>query len=178
MLLSLDISTSCIGYAVFNEGNVLLELNYVKFNNKQSIFEKLDYFLEKINHITKFDIKSIAIEEPLKKFKGKYSSADVIATLNFFNGLVSGNVSRIFKTEPYYYNVLHARATAFPNMKVKKDGSSTKHQYWEKVVEKEPQINWIYGKRTRRLIVENYDMVDAYIVGLCHIMTEQKQKSK
>ena len=48
MLLSLDISTSCIGYSVFNEKNVLIELDYVKFDSKDSLFKKFEQFKEKI----------------------------------------------------------------------------------------------------------------------------------
>ena len=71
MLLSLDISTSCIGYSVFNEKRNLIELDYIEFNSKHSKFEKLEAFKEKISHLLKMKITSIAIEEPLKKFKGK-----------------------------------------------------------------------------------------------------------
>lgn len=178
MLLSLDISTSCIGYSVFNEKNVLIELNYVKFDSKLSLFQKLDEFKSKIPHLLKFEITSIAIEEPLQKFQGKFSSAHTISILNFFNGMISSFFYNHFKIEPIYYNVNNARATVLPGFKIKKEGASTKHQVWEKVVEMEPQINWKYGIKSRKLLEENYDMADSYIIGKCFIKMLEIQKDK
>ena len=178
MLLSLDISTSCIGYSVFNEKNVLIELDYVKFDSKDSLFKKFEQFKEKISHLLKFEIKSIAIEEPLQKFQGKFSSAHTISILNFFNGMISSFLYNHFKIEPVYYNVNNARAVALPGFKIKKDGASTKHQIWENVVGMEPQINWKYGIKSRKLLEENYDMADSYIVGKCFIKMKDIQKNK
>jgi len=178
MLLSLDISTSCIGYAVFNEKNVLIQLDYVKFDSKHSIFQKLEEFKRKFNNLLKLDITAIAIEEPLQKFQGKFSSAHVISILNFFNGMVSSFLYSHFKIEPIYYNVNNARATVLPGFKINRDGAKTKHQIWEKVVEMEPQINWKYGIKSRKLLDENYDMADSYIVGKCYIKMLEIQNLK
>jgi len=60
MILSLDISTSCIGYALFSEDGALMELKYIKFNSKLSIFEKFSEFIKNIEHILISDVKYIA----------------------------------------------------------------------------------------------------------------------
>ena len=169
MILALDISTSCVGYAVFGENDKLIEMDYIKFNSKNDIFEKFTAFTKKVSHLLKMDIDTVVIEEPLKKFKGKFSSANTIAILNFFNGMISSYVMTAFNVTPMHYNVLNARSTALPGFKVRKSDVSSKHQIWEQVVGLEPQINWKYGVRSRKLLEENYDMCDAYIVGLCHI---------
>lgn len=179
MLLSLDISTSCVGYSVFNEKYSLIEMDFVKFNSKNNLFEKLQFFKKKISHLLKMEITEIAIEEPLQKFEGKYSSAYVIATLNFFNGMISSFLHHSFGIEPVYYNVKTARKTALPDLKIEKESASTKHQVWQKVVELEPQINWKYGIKSRKLIDENYDMADSYIIGLCFIkIFKEQEKNK
>ena len=178
MLLSLDISTSCIGYSVFNEKNVLIEMDYVKFNSKHSLFEKLEEFKKKTSHLLRMEINFIAIEEPLQKFEGKYSSAHTISILNFFNGMISSFLYSHFKIEPIYYNVNNARKVALPNVKLLRDGASTKHQIWEEVVKMEPQINWKYGIKSRTLLEENYDMADSYIIGRCFIEMREIQKNK
>lgn len=178
MLLSLDISTSCIGYSVFNEKNTLIEMNYVKFDSKKDLFEKLEYFIEKVSYLLKFPITAIAIEEPLQKFQGKFSSAHTISILNFFNGMISSFLYSHFRIKPIYYNVNNARSIVLPGFKIKKEGASTKHQIWEKVVEMEPQINWKYGIKSRKLLEENYDMADSYIVGKCFIKMLEIQKNK
>jgi hypothetical protein len=176
MLLALDISTSCIGYSVFNERNCLIELDYIEFNSKNSLFEKLDAFKKKISHLLKLEITSIAIEEPLKKFKGKYSSANVISVLNFFNGMISSFLYNFFNIEPVYYNVKNARATVFPGLIISEEGEKMKHKIWENVMEMEPQINWIYGKKNRTLLPVNYDMADSYVIGKCFIKMLEVQK--
>jgi len=178
MLLSLDISTSCIGYSVFNEKNTLIEMDFVKFDSKKSLFEKLETFKDKLCHLLKFEITSIAIEEPLQKFQGKFSSAHTISILNFFNGMISSFLYNHFKIEPIYYNVNNARSVVLPGFKIKKEGASTKHQIWEKVVEMEPQINWKYGIKSRKLLEENYDMADSYIIGKCFIKMSDIQRNK
>ena len=42
-------------------------------------------------------------------------------------------------------------------------------------MEKEPQINWRYSPRTRKLMDENYDMSDSYVVGACHLIVINRQ---
>lgn len=176
MVLALDISTTCIGYALFNENNdKLMELNYVKFGKGLSLFEKLDEFIKRIGFLKNSDIQHIAIEEALKKFSGKYSSADTIALLNRFNGMISASVYTIFGIEPIYYNVNTARKTAFPEFKPLKDSNSNKHQIWTLVRDREPHIVWKYGPKSAKLVDENFDMSDSYATGLAHINIMKKQ---
>lgn len=183
MILALDISTSCIGYALFDEDGKLIELNCVKFADKITIFEKLEEFKKVTEYLKKFPIKFIAIEEPLKKFMGKFSSATTIALLNFFNGMISSYLYLEFGMEPVYFNVNNARSLAFGKKtkasgeeKEEKGGNSAKHEIWKKVMELEPLINWKYGPRSMKLLDENYDMADAYVIGLAMLITIDKQK--
>lgn len=176
MILGLDISTSCIGYSLFSEnGEKLLELNYVKFNTKLSLFEKLSEFKKKIEFMKDAGIKHIAIEEPLQKFAGKFSSAGTIALLNRFNGMISACVYELLEVEPVYYNVNTARKVAFPEFKPLKDSKSNKHAIWSLVREREPHIVWKYGPKTRKLTDENFDMSDSFTISLCHINMMKEQ---
>lgn len=176
MILALDVSTSCIGYALFDSsGDKLLELNYIKFRNKLSIFEKLAEFKSKLKFLENAEVEHIVIEEPLKKFAGKFSSASTIAILNFFNGMISASVYEMFGVEPIHYNVNTARKTAFPEFKPKRDSKSNKHEIWTLVRDRESHIVWKYGPRSRKLVDENYDMCDAYTIGLCHINILKEQ---
>ena len=75
MILALDVSTSCIGYALFNEDeSKLIELNYIKFQTKLTLFEKLKEFKKRLSYLQDSGINHIVIEEPLKKFAGKFSA--------------------------------------------------------------------------------------------------------
>lgn len=178
MILGLDISTSCIGYALFSNDGKLMKIGHVKMNSKQSLFQRLLLFEEHMKEISTLKVEHISIEEPLKKFTGKFSSAQTIAVLNQFNGMVSAICHKIWKIEPAYYNVSTARKTAFPNVKFGRKSSESKVQVWEEVSKLEPQLNWKYGPKSRKLVDENYDMCDAYCVGLCHINILKRQKSK
>jgi len=178
MTLGLDISTACIGYSVFSDDNKLLELNCVKFKSKQTMFEKLQSFKKATEHFKDFPIKRVSIEEPLKKFAGKFSSAHTIAVLNFFNGMISSYVFDLYELEPEYYNVNAARKTVFPDLKLDRKGKVAKYQIWKGVMELEPQINWRYGVRSRKLSEENFDMSDSYVVSMCAIILAQKQRDK
>ena len=76
MILALDISTSVIGVALFgleNDNYKLHELSYKKFKPKHNLFEKIDEFKEFFKEYEDIIITDISIEEPLKKFKGKFS---------------------------------------------------------------------------------------------------------
>jgi hypothetical protein len=177
MILGLDISTSCVGISIFNEDGTLMSLNYIKLK-ADSIFQKYDEFVNfmKENEFHKFLIKEIAIEEPLKAFKGKFTSADTIQRLTQMNAMISLWCYQTYELEPVYYNVQTARKTAFPDLKLPQKETNKKMKVWEKVVEAEPQINWIYSKRTAQLSKENFDMSDAYTVGRAHFAVLKKSK--
>ena len=175
MILGLDISSSCVGYSLFNEDGKLIELNCVKFRDKLTKFEKLEEFKKATAYFKNLPIKYIAIEEPLKKFAGKFSSADTIAILNFFNGMISSYLYLDYGIEPMYFNVNNARKLAFPGLKVEREGNSIKHEIWNKVKDLEPLVNWKYGPKSRKLLDENYDMSDSYVIGICMLITLDKQ---
>jgi hypothetical protein len=194
MILGLDISSSCIGYSIFDMDGKLIELNCVKFRDKLTLFEKLEEFKKSTEHFKKLDIQFIAIEEPLKKFMGKFSSASTIALLNFFNGMISSYIYIEFGIEPIYFNVNNARSLVFPKPKKvtskksaldseeelepaleQEEKGSVKHEIWKKVMELEPLINWRYGPKSRKLLDENYDMADSYVIGIAMLITLDKQ---
>lgn len=175
-LVGLDISTSCIGYTILDLDGKLIEASCVKFKDKITIFEKLEEFKKVTEYLKKLPIKYIAIEEPLKKFMGKFSSATTIALLNFFNGMISSYLYITFGMEPIYFNVNNARSLAFPGLKVEREGNSMKHAIWEKVMQLEPLISWKYGPKSRKLLDENYDISDSYVIALALLITLEKQK--
>ncbi len=89
--------------------------------------------------------------------------------------MISDRCFRMFGTKPVHYNVNHARGTVFPQMP-KSSETSAKQEVWKRVSRMEPQINWQYGPKSRKLVSENFDMVDAYVIGTCHIMNIMKQE--
>ena len=175
MILAFDISTSVVGFSVFNNSGALIELDCVKFRDKQTLFQKIDMFKDKIKHYEVAEVTHIIIEEPLKKFAGKFSNATTISILNNFNGMLSAYLYLTFGVEPEFINVQTARKTAFPELKL--NTPEVKHEVWKKVVVCEPKINWRYSSKTGKLMDENYDMSDSYVVGraFLRILNDRKE---
>jgi hypothetical protein len=177
MILSLDISTSIIGLAIFDNDHKLHELTWVKFNDKEkSLFKKLDYFIEFMEKYKHINFTEIVIEKELLRFAGKFSNAETLNKLARMNALISGYLYRKYNVEPEYYNVQTARKTAFPLLIIPQSHPSKKNLMWEAVMNAEPTINWKYGK-TGKLVDGSLDAVDAYVVGMAHIVSKIRQKS-
>lgn len=177
MILALDISTSVIGIALFGEEEdnyKLHELSYKKFKPKNNLFEKLDEFIVFFKDYESLPITDISIEEPLKKFKGKFSNADTIQKLTQINAMISFYLYQKTGIQPTYYNVNSARGIVFPNLKMPKTHPNKKYLIWEAVNRAEPKIVWKYSKTTHKLSDENFDMADAWVVGMAHVCSKIK----
>lgn len=178
MILSLDVSTSIIGVAIFSDDYKLHELTWVKFNAKEkSLFKKLDYFIEFMEKYKHINFTEVAIERELLAFRGKFSNAETLNKLARMNALISGYLYKKYNVEPEYYNVQTARKLCFPALQIPQSHPNKKTLLWEAVMKAEPTINWIYGK-TGKLAEGSLDAVDAYVVGMAHIVSTIKQKSK
>jgi len=180
MILALDISTSVIGVALFgleNDNYKLHELSYKKFKPKHNLFEKIDEFKEFFKEYEDIIITDISIEEPLKKFKGKFSNADTIQKLTQMNAMVSLFLYEKTGIQPTYYNVSSARGIVFPELKMPKSHPNKKYLIWEAVNKAEPKIIWKYSKTTHKLIDENFDMADAWVVGMAHVCSKINSKT-
>lgn len=179
MTLGLDISTSVVGVALFGEDYKCHELSYIKFKQGTNLFVKLDEFINFFeNKFSSVKIINIHIEEPLKKFKGKFSNADTIQKLTQINAMISAYLYRKYNIEPQYFNVVTARSIVFPELKIPQKHPNKKYLIWESVMKAEPTINWKYSARTHKLMDENFDMCDAWVAGMAGIITLIKQKDK
>jgi hypothetical protein len=134
-LLSLDVSTSCIGIALFEDmgdkGKLKL-LHHVSpkvkpkpENKMEELFKKVDIFqTEFLNKYADFGITRVVIEEPLLQSNNVYT----IATLLRFNGMISKAVFDTIGIIPDFISSYDARKYAFPELmavrKFKKDGTA------------------------------------------------------
>jgi hypothetical protein len=175
MILGLDISTSVIGIALFGEDYKLHEISYIKFKKGTNLFVKLDEFIDHMDKYKNLKISHISIEEPLKKFAGKFSSADTIQKLTQMNAMISGYLYKEFGVEPRYFNVNSARKLVFPNLVIPQSHPSKKSLIWEAVMKAEPTVNWIYSPKTHKLVDENFDMADAYVISMAYIISMIKE---
>lgn len=183
LILGLDVSTSCIGVALFeNEGKYgrLMELTHISpkikppmENKHNEMMFKSDIFKEFILKYRGMNIKRVIIEEPLL-----YSNnIHTVGTLTKFNGLISRVVYDVLGVMPEYIPTYDARSKAFPELVAPgKSGKEVlfggmpmdidkKHVIWEYVQKREPQLNWLFDKKGK-LKKENYDSTDAYVCVL------------
>jgi hypothetical protein len=146
-LLALDVSTSTIGIAIFedmgNHGELKL-LHHVSpkvkpkpENKMEELFRKVEIFEQEfLTHYSDFGITKVVIEEPLLQSNNVYT----IATLLRFNGMISKSVYDTIGVVPEFISSYDARKYAFPELmavrKFKKDGTALA----EKVIAKNTPV--------------------------------------
>lgn len=134
-ILALDVSTSTIGIALFEDlgtkGKLKL-LHHVSPKVKpkpsdkmEELFKKVEIFqTEFLNKYIGFGITKVVIEEPLLQSNNVYT----IATLLRFNGMISKSVYDTLGIIPEFISSYDARKYAFPELmairKTKKDGTA------------------------------------------------------
>jgi hypothetical protein len=133
-ILALDVSTSTIGIALFEDLGDSGELKLLHHvspkvkpkpeNKMEELFKKVEIFqTEFLNKYADFGITKVIIEEPLLQSNNVYT----IATLLRFNGMISKSVFDTIGIVPDFISSYDARKYAFPELmsvrKVKKDGT-------------------------------------------------------
>lgn len=180
-VLGLDVSTKCIGFALFDiETKNLLELSHVSPKPKPTSEHKIEelilkstIFREKLMNYVDLGVKHVVIEEPLLNSNNVYT----VGTLIRFNTLICKEVYDILGVIPEFVSTYNSRKFAFPHLVQKNDKGKfvlfggfnkdvdKKVIIWELVAKKEPQISWQYT-RNNTLKKENFDMSDAYTCAL------------
>lgn len=187
---SLDISTTNVGFALWDSNGKLIELKHLSLKTKTDIFidereyYKADLFKEyckkykeKIENEFNGYIENIFVEAPLQNTP---KNINTTALLLGFNGMARLTLYQIFNKYPIKITVHEARKLMCPELikEVKRKGKvedvlsfppeykkEKKKYIWEKVAKLEPQIKWFY---TRNNTIKDicYDMSDAYAVGI------------
>lgn len=193
-ILGLDVSTKCIGMALFGENGKLLELTHIApkikpqpENKLEELFKKVDAFEKLLTRYMDLDIEKVIIEEPLLNSNNVYT----VGTLLRFNGMISKVVDDVLGVVPEFISSYDSRAYAFPelmsirthdkkgepykekDMKTKRPvlfgaypwDVDKKQIIWDKVADREPQIVWLYDKNMK-LKKENFDQTDSYAAVL------------
>lgn len=194
MILSLDISTACVGIALF-EKNQLLAVSHIepKINNKNKNedVDKRFYLYEKAlqinDYITNFvpnieDIEEIVIEEPLISSKNIFTAT----TLNFFHGIMFSKLKQTFVNASFtYISVDNARRIALPEIveknvlfrnvpKVIEGVKINEYRKWLVgflISKRYPQIEWNLNNN-KTFSDSNFDIFDSVIVGTTHLINK------
>ena len=187
---SLDISTTNIGFALWNDKGELIELKHLALKtDKKVIVEDRDIYKAEVfrNYVLEYKeyvqnklngkIINVVVEEPL----GGSNNPTTSALLFGFNGICRYILYKIFDIKPLKISVYQSRKQFCPELvhTSKRKGkiveilsfpveykNKKKLYIWKKVCNLEPQIEWFYKKGTtddpRDMC---FDMSDSYAVG-------------
>ena len=110
MILGVDVSTTKIGLAVIDETKQLIYCIVIKCK-KYSLEERADdLFLNQLDEIkNKYKISEIRVEEPFALFRGGKTTANTMAKLQRFNGMISILLYKKFGMVPIMIGVTSAR---------------------------------------------------------------------
>jgi hypothetical protein len=187
-ILGLDVSTSTIGWALFDiMSKELLELTHIsprpkpKTDNKiHELLSKAEIFRTKLLQYKDLGITNVVIEEPLLNSNNVYT----IGTLLRFNTLITKEIYDVLGIVPEFISTYNSRKNAFPELVQKNDkgkhvlfgglpkNCDKKQIIWDLVAKREPQIQWQYTKNNT-LKKENFDQSDAYCCVLGYLKQEK-----
>lgn len=165
IILGLDISTSCTGYAIVTtDVGRVVEVGNFKLDKFDDFFDKCDAYRAALSAVfaRHVGIKKICIEENLQAFRPGMSSAKTINTLARFNGAASLISYEVCKTKPVFLNATSARSKLGIKLD-RKSEVSTKQQIFE-FVKPQIDIEWPTTK-TGGVQTSCYDMADAYVLA-------------
>jgi RNase H-fold protein (predicted Holliday junction resolvase) len=119
VILGLDISTSCVGYA-FTENKKILDMGFIDIKKFTTHKEKAFYVLTCINESSYIDkVKKVYVEDNLSGFAGGRTSQQVIVKLAKFNAVLCYVVEDTFDIEVKNVNPMTARKQVFGKARVK-----------------------------------------------------------
>jgi hypothetical protein len=183
--ISLDISTSCTGYAFWEDygegdGLTLIETGAIETPTDKfpDINDKMDYVVKqleaKINCTQlEYPVGSVVAEAAMKKFSGGKTTADTMAKLIAFNFCLCYTLSRSQSCKIEHIDVRAARRTCGITIpkgtKDKKEIKKIVIEHWKKEY---PSLAWDL-KKTGNYKDYVGDMADAITIGRAYIKNSQ-----
>lgn len=168
-LISFDISSSVIGWAIFDidqKSNFkFFDSGWFKPFKKGDIFENLTKLKEKINELLKKYNPTEAAIEDIAQFMPNVSSANTIIKLALYNRVVGLTVFDYLGKSPHLYSVMAIRHG------IKLTKSLPKKEEIPNLVENHLGITLpVNYKKTGTVRSELYDEADAIGCGLFHCL--------
>lgn len=178
MILGLDISTSCTGWAIISDDGVPVEMGTIVLSKEKCLYSKAEKIkIALVEIMAKHSIDKIYVEENLQAFRSGFSSAKTISTLAKFNGITCYVAHETFGLKPTNINVNVARKTLGISIIPKRKGGDTKEQVLSWTKEQLSSLDSFFdwptktlksGPRKGQTIQDPtcYDIADAYVVAL------------
>jgi Holliday junction resolvasome RuvABC endonuclease subunit len=164
MILGLDVSSSKIGYCIIDKDENLLLCEFKKFKTSTSLESRaLEFHSTLLDLSKKFKISKVMIEAPFVAFGGGRSSAQTVATLQRFNGMISLLVPIVFDMESEM--VTPAASRKKQGIKIPR-GQNTKKMIIEWVAQRYPDDFIVELTRHGNPKPGTDDMADSVLVAL------------
>ena len=164
VILGLDISTTCVGYA-FTKNKKILDMGFIDIKKektpKEKVFKVLD-FLNKSSYID--EVFTIYVEDNLSGFAGGRTSQQVIVKLAKFNAILCFQLEEVFDMEVHNINPMTARKNVFGKARVK--GKKAKDFVKEQVEKMYNTKKWCKHTTRGNWDKRNIDMYDGLVMSL------------
>ena len=163
VILGLDASTTCVGYA-FTEDKKILDMGFIDIKKEKTPKDKVQKVLEFLNNSSYIDdVNDINIEDNLSGFAGGRTSQQVIIKLAKFNAILC------FMLENFEYNVnsinpMTARKQVFGKARVK--GKKAKEFVQEEIEKMYNTNKWCKETARGNWDKRNIDMYDGLVMSL------------
>ena len=163
VILGLDISTTCVGYA-FTEDKKILDMGFIDIKKETTPKDKVQKVLDFLNKSPYIDNTiDINIEDNLSGFAGGRTSQQVIVKLAKFNAILC------FMLEHFDYRVnninpMTARKNVFGKARVK--GKKAKEFVQEQVEKMYNTKKWCQHTTRGNWDKRNIDMYDGLVMSL------------
>lgn len=174
VVLGLDISTSITGYSIVDiDTNELLWYDHIDLRKTKCIFDKVEKVKKELQKVkTDFNITSIYIEQPFTFFNSGGSSAQTMATLQKFNGIISWICYSLWNFKPNYIGATQARKTC--SISVPR-GQKAKQVVLDYILNTEKKFS-IEKTKNGNPKPESYDRADAIVIAKAGAIKENKNE--
>ena len=164
VMLGLDASTTCVGYA-FTKDKKILDMGFIDIKKektpKEKVFKVLD-FLNKSSYID--NVYDINVEDNLSAFAGGRTSQQTIVKLAKFNAILCFIIEDTFEVEVKNINPMTARKNVFGKARVK--GIKAKDLVKMKIEEMYNTKKWCKTTSRGNWDKRNIDMYDGLVMSL------------
>ena len=163
VILGLDASTTCVGYA-FTQDKKILDMGFIDIKKETTPKDKVQKVLDFLNNISYIDnVYDINIEDNLSGFAGGRTSQQVIIKLAKFNAILCFMLEN-FDFKVHSINPMTARKQVFGKARVK--GKKAK-QFVQEEIEKMYNTNkWCKETARGNWDKRNIDMYDGLVMSL------------
>ena len=164
MVLGLDVSTSCVGYA-FTKDKKIIDMGFIDLKKQKTPKEKTFFVLTHLSKNPYIDeVTKINIEDNLSGFSGGRTSQQVIVKLAKFNAILGFVIEEEFGVEVENINPNTARKQVFGKARIK--GVPAKEYVKMKIDEKYDTKKWCKITTRGNWDKRNIDAYDGLVMSL------------